>query len=50
MSWKLFFQILLLVVVSALIVGMIKMSFLRCKYKGGYFKDHPHHEKLHKSK
>ena len=50
MSWKMFWQIALLIVITALVLSSLKYGLLRCKYgyKGKYLKGHPQHESLKK--
>ena len=50
MSWKMFWQIVLLMVIGVLILSSLKCGLLRYKCgKGGkYFKGHPQHERLKK--
>ena len=47
MSWKLFWQIVLLIVIAAVVASSLKLSLLHCKYaRGGkYLKGHPRMEK-----
>lgn len=35
MSWKLFWQIVLLIVIAAVVASTVKVGMLRCKYMGG---------------
>ena len=50
MSWKMFWQIVLLIVIVAVVLSALKCGLLRykCGYKGKYFKGHPQHESLKK--
>ncbi len=43
MSWKLFWQIVLLMVIGVLVLSALKFSVLRCKYgrMGKYLRGHP---------
>ena len=47
MSWKMFWQVVLLIVIAGLLASVFKMGLLQCKYgRGGkYLKDHPRMEK-----
>jgi len=50
MSWKMFWQIVLLMVVGALILSSLKCGLLRYKLgkSSKFFKGHPQHESLKK--
>ncbi|UCB57145.1 MAG: hypothetical protein JSV30_00720 [Candidatus Omnitrophota bacterium] len=51
MSWRLFWQIVLLIVVAAVIMSISKFGVFRCKYMGkGMYPHKEMYEEMHKGR